>query len=354
MKKLFLCIWLLLGIGVFSVFADEIKEIRLDNEGHSKSELSFNGWDNSRINLRFVLSDVDDNGRFTINVTIDNEDDNYCLYLFTTPYSAKDLRRFVPPVVFYRGFRQDVVTTCSSLYSNARGWMRLYPGESESFYISGSEDNPSFDLSLPFYFAKMSKCLCQRHTLLDVKTEILQFKVKVAAPKALAEMCEAVDNKMNELSRTKYIVCNHKSGKMHHPSLEEQIAKTRYSLDSLKQMIIEHRNSFEIRSRRYGEFQELVEKLDRINLASIPVEECEIRDRTCSCPSWVTRLSMEDIYHMLENLYARVYTKEITKEQALSEAKLLKTHADHHPKRGSAQVRTGINKTYQKLLNYSN
>lgn len=348
MKRLTILMATLCLFSTGMAYADEEHRFRLDDRNKPADECTLLGAFNNEIcRIGCELTGVDDNGIFNIDVTVENYDDSYYLCYFTQPFTVKDLRKKMrPKVVFTRGFRQEAVRTCSPLHADARGGIVIAPGGKEVFTLCGSEDVPNIEFALPLYFAQKKG---KRLALLDVRTEIFQIQVDIYPSESHARLKEAVNTTVDSLARMKYVVCKHKSGKRHYPPLDDQKAAKRTFLDSLMQAVAQERDGHIAGSKRYDELDALWNKLNRIDLSQIPVEDCKLPDPGgCSCPAWVTSMSLRQISYRMEELYLQIHNGEKTKEEVMNEVNVLWTHTGHI-KNDPDKLKNGIRRYYNKI-----
>lgn len=349
MKKLLLCIIAICFCGIQWASADEIRSIRMDNRTNTNFAFAITSVNFSSIgSIGFDLKDVDDDGNYSIEITIENNHDSYSLYVFTRSYSAKDLRRLIPSLVYTKAFKEDYTSACEGAFRESDGAVRITPGQKAVLTLSGNEKQPQFEAVIPLYFAKKAKCVFNYDTLLDVRKEVLQFDVEILPTYAYEKLSQAVEDKMESLSGLKYTVCNHKSGKKHHPSLESQQEQTRISIDSLRNDILSQMPNHEKGSRRYQEYEALLARLDGFDISSVPVVDCPVRDQICSCPEHIASMSMEQIYRRIEELYFDIYRGKVSKNQVMGEVNALKVHSGH-VKRDPTSVKSGIIKYYNRI-----
>ena len=349
MKKTICCICAFVLLGLVAAYADEEQRFRLNNIDKTSDACTIMGaFNNEVFRIGCQLSEVTDDGAYSIKVVIENYDPNYYLCYFTYPFTAKQLRQSMKPkLVFSKNFRQEMVKTCTYLAQDGRGGILIPPGGKEAFTVKGCEDDVLVEVSLPLYIARQKG---KKFELLDVRTEVLQFEVEVKPSPSYERFREEVDDTLKHISTMKYVICNHKNGKKHNPSLEEQKAATRHVLDSLKREISMEMNQRKTGSKRYNEFRSLIDKLDKVNLDAIPVEECTIVEssRTCSCPAWVTKMSLQQISYRMEELYLQIYNGEKSKADVINEVKVLWTHTGHI-KSDPNKLKKGIQRYYNKI-----
>ena len=349
MRKFLLSIIVICFCGVPWAFADEIRSVRLNNRTNSTYSFAITSVNNSSIgNIGFVLKEVDDDGNYNIDITIENHHDSYYLYIFTKNYSAAALRRLRPSVVYTKAFREESTTACEGFFKNIDGEIKIAPGEKAVLTLSGSEIQQQFEVILPLYFAKKAKCIFNYNTLLDMRKEVLQFEVEIMPSYAYSILSQVIDNKMAELSCMKFIVCNHKGGKKHNPSLGNQQERVRECVDSLRNEVLSQIPNHIKGSRRCQEFEALLARLNGFDISSIPVLECPKKDQLCSCPEHIAPMTMEQTYRRIEELYFDIYRGKVSKSQVMGEVNSLKAHSDH-VKRDPTKVKSGIIKYFNRI-----
>ena len=348
MRKLFLSLCLLCLMGLPRAFADERHDVRLNNYGKDKETISILGaYDSEICRIEAVLTKVDDNGFYTIDLSIENLDDVYILYIFGGLYSKSQLRTEFDPSIFYSsGFKEEITQNSSLLLQRKQGYMRLNPGYKEYVTVDGKEGDGPFECTIPLYFAKPAGRLFKRHQLMDVRIESLNFIVDIKPLPAYVSMKESVDQMMESLSQVKYTECKH--SKKHQPDLADQRAKTRGSLDSLARLVTVEMEKRTPGSKRYEEFKALKTSLETFDVDQIPVEECKVTDRICSCPPRIAEMTLRQISYRMEELYLRIHNGESTKDQVIAEVRALKVHAGHI-RRDPEHLKSGINRYYERI-----
>jgi len=350
MRRLILCIGLFCLLGSSYALADEKHEIRLNNYGKSKESISILGaYDSEICRIEAELGDVDDNGFYSINLSIENEEEVYYLYVFGNQYPKQQLRTLTTPSIVYdKSFKEDLTLSSSLLTENGRGWLRLSPGYKETLSILGKEDTPSIECTIPLYFAKMKGWLFKKHALMDVRIESNTFIVDIKPSAEFTSLSESVDKAFESLSGLRYTVCKHGTGKKHHPDLADQQAETRRQLDSLSQVASDQMERHTFGSKRFEQYQAIKTRLDTVDLKQIPVVDCKISDRMCSCPPSIGDMTLRQISYRMEELYLRIHNGKSTKDQVIGEVRALKVHSGHIRK-DPEHLKSGIDRYYDRI-----
>lgn len=348
MRKLFLAASMLCLLGLPHVYADERHDVCLNNYGKSKEVISILGaYDSEICRIEAELKEVDDNGLYTIDLSIENQDDVYTLYVFGNLYSKKQLRSaFKPALVYSSGFKEEIVQNSPLLIQHQIPYLRLVSGYKEFITIKGKEGDEPFECTIPLYFAKSAGWLWKRHQLMDVRIESLNFIVDIKPLPEYVSMKESVSRMLESLSDVKYTECKH--SKKHQPELDDQKAATRHVLDSLAQLVTVEMEKRTPGSRRYEEFRALRTQLETVDLNQIPVEACKVSDRFCSCPPRIANMSLSQISYRMEELYLQIHNGERTKEEVIGEVRALKVHSGHI-KRDPEHLKSGINRYYNRI-----
>ena len=350
MRRLFLCVGLFCLLGSSYLFADEKHEVRLNNYGKSKETISILGaYDSEICRIEAELGEVDDNGFYTINLSIENEEEVFHLYVFGNQYDKKQLRSLSSPAIAYaKGFKEDFTLSSSLVAQNGRRFLHLNPGDKEYLSLMGKEGDPSFECTIPLYFAKVTGWLFKKHSLMDVRIESLTFTVDIKPAPEYTKLSESVDQMFASLAELKYTVCKHGSGKKHNPDLEDQQAATRHQLDSLSKVASSLMESRTPGSKRYEELKAFKTRLDTVDLNRIPVLDCKISDKLCSCPPNIADMTLRQISYRMEELYLRIHNGKSTKEQVIGEVRALKVHSGHIRK-DPERLKSGIDRYYNRI-----
>jgi hypothetical protein len=331
------------------VYADERHDIHLCNEGKTKETIEIKGaYDNDICRIEASLREVDDDGGYTIDLTLENQDDKYVIYLFRKANTRKQLRKsFSPMIIYDRGFKERYTQGCKLLDFDNRESVRLLPGESDILKVRNYGNDQIFECVIPLYFAKSAGYLLKRHQLMDVRTEVLNITVEIKPSQEFIDLSNSVENLINTISNKKYVVCKH-GGKQHNESLENQKDETRLMIDSMSKIISAEMAMVRKNSRRYYEYQQLLSKIKAVDVDIIPVESCKSTGSLCSCPSSVVNMSLSQILHRMEELYQTIYLGKKTKDAVIGEVRTLKVHAGHIQKDPN-RLKGSIERYYERI-----
>lgn len=351
MKKIFLFLGMLMP-AVLSLQAVNVsKEIRLNNYGKGEETVVITDLNHQEV-CRLVarLGEVDDDGNYSIDVSIENMDGSYVMYLFGDFFTRKQLRKLRPLVVYDKGFKELRTARCAPLVKEHRSYVRILPGRVDHISIDGTEEEGNYICKLPLYYAKEVGYLFKRHALLDVQTMDLNIFVDIRPSASYMDLQASIDGLMNRVSNAKFVVCKHRSGKRHHPDLQEQKNAIRRVTDSLLNQVSAKMDEVRPGSKRYMEYRELRKQLEDIDVEKIPVENCTIPDAGCSCSPRIAAMGLEQIYKRMEDLYLMIYNGEKSKNEVIAEVRALKAHSAHvrHDPKNS---RSGIDRYYDRIIN---
>lgn len=356
MKKFLLCFGLLIMVCSSHLRADERHNIELNNYGKNKEVIEIKGINDVDIcRIEAVLKDVDDNGRYTIGITIENQDELHFIYLFARSYTKKQLRTKTldrPSIVYAKGFNELSPRICKALNSATSTIVPIRPYDTVYMEIQVKDGEQSFECEIPLYFAKQIGWLWKRHSLIGVRNEFLHFIVDIKPPSDYDELSKTVDKLLASIAETKYVVCKH-GGKKHNLELEQQKKATQMLIDTLAGMIQEEEmnNNVSYGSARYKKLKDLKEKLSNVDVNNIPVEECKRTEKGCSCSPKVAKMNLKDIVTRMEELYVDIYNGDKTKAEVIREAKTLKAHSGHII-RDPKNYKKNINKYYNNIIDY--
>lgn len=344
-----LCIGIMLMALTSHTYADERIDVRLNNYGKTKEVIKMQGaYENDICRIEATLKDVDDNGSYTIELTVENLDEQHVLYLFGSSLTKKQLRKLTPSVVYYSGFVESFTKKCNPLNDKGVDHARVLPNESITMEIKGSDNVRPMECAIPLYFAKPKGVLWKRDALLDVRVELLNFIVDLKPSLAYSTLAQEVDDVVITVSKTKYVVCKHQSGKKHNDDLEQQKSVTRKQLDAVLEKINKEMAKLNPSSGNYAKFVELKERIESIDLEKIQVVKCPIQDKGCSCPQRIADMSLSQISYRMEELYLKIHNGESTKNDVIGEVKALKTHSGHI-KNDPKHLKKGIDRYYNRI-----
>lgn len=315
--------------------ADENLTLNLNNFGKSKDFIEVHDYNGTPIyKIEVELKDVEANGKYKVSIAIHNYQYAFTLFLFGGEYNPEQLwTEFSPRFKYDRSLKENRTQRCENLPFANKKYIMVSTSQAVTMDYEGSItiydgkmiDYPTFEL--PVYFAKKKGWwFWSRQQLMEVRKEILKLCIEIKLP--YEDLKRSVNEFSEKVAGLKYIVCNH-TGKQHHPKLDVQKATTQKTVDSLRTAVLNAQAKCEKESVMYKEYQELINKLEKINVGNISVESCKYTPQGCSCPSNIAKMSLRQIYERMEELYMLVQQGKKTASEVMKEVKALKVHSGH-------------------------
>ena len=315
MKKILMS--LLLCLMAASVMADEQKKVTL-NSDHNQEMINL-----SFCNIFVNLNEVED-GVGEVSLELENLSESKVLILFDRSYMEKQMKKLSPKMVFDKTFGgtkgKRVADPFSEQLSNV---MRLRPSDKQSLPFVRVENEATKVVTLPVYIAKYKG----KKALLLLEKQVIELDIEVVL-KPSAEfvlMNTKCEELLQEISRTG--ICPNKK---HKPSADKQKEDYQNRIDELKSKIDEHISShgWSSNDAGYRRYAELKSKLDGVEFVE---RDCGRHKTTvvsgggghkCS----YCGLSLQQIYHKLDDLYKKIYSssdRKATKASVMSQVNAL-------------------------------
>lgn len=310
MKKILISF--LLCLMATCVMADEQKKVTLSSN-HDNEMISL-----SYCNIFVNLKEVDD-GVGEVSIELENLSESKVLILFDRSYTEKQVKKFSPKMKFDKTFGgtkgKRITDPCSEQLSRV---MQLRPSDKQSLPSVRVENESTKKVNLPVYIAKYKGS----KTLILLEKQVIELDIE-AALKPSAEyvnMNTQCEQLIREIERTG--VCPNKS---HRTSVDKQREDYMKRINALKEKIdgIISSHGWNENDGGYRRFNELKSKLDGIQ---IPERDCGRHKAVVGHSCSYCNLSLQQIYHKLDDLYKKIYSsnnRKATKDAVISQVRAL-------------------------------
>ncbi|WP_455663859.1 hypothetical protein [Phocaeicola sp.] len=311
-KLLFLTMFIFAAI---STYADEQFKVKLDNDNHSKETIEL-----PYCNIFLAMSEAAEDGNVHVSVEMENLDESNVLILFDRAYIEKVLKKMRPSITYDKIFGgtkgRRTIESCKGLKN-----VLLVPA-SEKYKVLDlpGKDGEVLVCRIPIYIAKYKGKSMKKLLLLEKQVIELNIEVELKPDEVYLNLNGAYDDLVKELADT--VFC---TNKRHRPSLEKQKEPYIAQIDSLKKEIDEviARHNWMSTDKGYKLYDELKCKLDSINLDE---REGDCGKHTYSHRCKYCSLSLQQIYHKLDDYYQKIYSssdRKAAKSQVMNDVNLL-------------------------------
>lgn len=313
MKKILMT--LLLCLLTIGIMADEQKKVTLSGD-HNKEMICL-----SYCNIFINLNDVD-NGEGEVSIELENLSESKVLFLFDRSYMEKQVKKLSPTITFdkiYGGTKgKRVIDPCSEQLNRV---VQLRPSDKQTLPPVRVENGATKVVQLPIYIAKYKgkKALI----LLEKQLIELNIDVELKPSSEYVELNTECDNILNAISRG---ICPNKK---HRQSLSKQKEDLEKRIDDFKNKIdkLISSHGWNSNDAGYRRYDELKSKLDK---SEIEERDCG-KHRSSGVSSGGHKcsycgLSLQQIYHKLDDLYKKIYSssdRKATKASVMSQVNAL-------------------------------
>lgn len=295
--------------------ADEQRKISLDRDHHQETvNLSY-------CNIFVSLDDQEDEDG-NVKIEVENLDESNALILFDHAYEEKAIKRMPTSIRFDKTFGGTKNKRTIDPYTEYRGKaneshgnrgrmdkvMLFRPSDKYALPLVEVNNGEKTVCRLPIYIAKFKGKKGNKLLLLEKQIIELNIEVEFKPSAEYVSIKSNVDNLIADL--TKNGICNNSR---HKPSLAKQRENYTKKIDELKEKIdrIVDKHGWTASDNGYARYGVIKRQLDDIDLSSYE-RDCRRHGKAvvkstgghnCSYCS----LSMQQIYHQLDDLYKRIY-----------------------------------------------
>ena len=348
MKKTILFLLLSIVSSVRFAYGDEIKSIKLDNNGHDKEviQLSF-------CNIFVELQQGNEEDQYRIFVKLENVSEDKILYLFDKPYNEKTLKKtcnIVYDKLFPGAKGKRIAEACEGLSESCQ---LLPSSESNNIFNFQKKESP-IKCRLPIYIARTNEknfIVVKKSKILLAQKEVIELNIDVQLKpdEDLIRLSEATDSLIEEIGRQTF--CSNKNHRG--SSLEDMYRIYNKSIEDLKMQVRQVLNArintrnYMSSDKGYQHFAAILEKLDSVKLENLTVTSCNNDKKAHACK--YCSLSIEEIYKRLETYYIDLHNGKKTKEQIKRDVDALYNCAQKNRKRATGSYMSRISTYYNRI-----
>ena len=293
MKKAFVCVLLCL-VAVMG-WADEQKKVTLSSD-HQKETINL-----SYLNIFVSLNQTDDE-KGDVSIELENLSESKVLILFDHSYTEKQAKKMTPKLQFDKTFGGTKGKRIIDPYSyQLNRVMQFRPSDKYTLPAVSVEGERSTVVTLPIYIAKWKGS--KKLILLEKQVIELDIEAQFKPSAEFVDMSKRCDDLLQEIERSP--ICTNRS---HRPSADKQREELQTKIDELKSAIdgIVSKHGWGSSDNGYRRYNELKEKFANVRFAE---RDCGRHGKVktghqCS----YCGLSLQQIYHKLDDLYKKIYS----------------------------------------------
>ena len=320
-RKVYLMV-LLLVASMATAYGDEQKDVKLNTDDkQAMVELSY-------CNIFLEIENVDQYGKVTVSVAMENTGETNELLLFDRGYDESTLKEMQPPIVYddifggSKGHR--TIEACEGIEQN----FHISPSYKEMVLSLSVEEGKTAVCRLPIYIAqyqtKKKFIFIKKEQLVMLEKQVVELNIDVeirpnAAYQELADSCAAL---LSELDGVMFC-----TNKKHKPSLYMQrkvyLDRIEAYTERINEMI--KQNGWMPTHKMYKLCEGLKQELKQINLDE-KEGDCGKHKVYYTHRCRYCNLSLQQIYHKLDDYYQRIYSssdRSAVKEQVIGDVKAL-------------------------------
>lgn len=311
-----------------SAFAQITFETQLDNDKplYEASIKDISDFEHGHIFIK-INGEPDDQGRTPVQIELENTSYKYEFLLFDHSWSKKDLRKQL--IYFEKGFggestlpveKIDLDLSQSNLITSNSGIRYTFP----DILV---EEGKVYECKIPIHLAKPKPGLfCKKrknlHSIISCTIRV-SVDNKDEAYEKLKSECDSLIMAFNEaLARQEFC-----TNPRHRPSFEAQTKPYTEANHELRDLIRRplYDQNWPKDSKKYKQYQALLLSLDKMDDALEQYKgekhDCGIHDKVHSCK--YCKLSLEEIYRLLDKHYQKLYNGEVQKSEIIKEVEAL-------------------------------
>ena len=342
-------------VSAISIFADEQKSVKL-NDDHQEEQIRL-----AYCNLFVKMISSDDEGNAKISIEIENLDESNAIYIFGRAIPEKELKKLAPRIMFDKSFPGTKGNRNIDTYRPVGNVLYIEPTDKRllpEIQITNAEKQLC---RLPLYFAKYKKKRLLgadfgKNKMLLMEKQVLELEIEVEqkSDEVYIRLADECDKLIEEISKQTF--CNNPR---HSPSLEKQEAPYKERIDNLKSEIDKRidQKKWMSTDEGYRRYNSLKQKLSDIDFASLE-KDCGKRhgqgSRTSQSCKYC-KLSPQQIYHKLDDIYKTIYSsndRKATKESVMADVSLLYGCQKHSASWKNSEYKSKITDRYNRIINF--
>lgn len=300
MRKIIVLL-LSLGLAYVNIKADEQKKVSLSND-HTQETISL-GY----CNIFATLNSSEGDDVADVSIELENLDESNVLILFDEAYSEKSIKKLSTSIRFDKKFGGTKNKRVIDPYNQPLNQVMLFqPSDKLALPAIKVGNDQSTKCRMPIYIAKFKGkkklILLEKQVIeLDIEAELKPSKEFLS----LSSECEKLEN---EIKRT--IICTNSK---HKTSASKQKEPYEKRIEALKEKI-DNAIAAHNWSAADGGYKRYNGLKERLNSVEFRESDCGKHSRkeghTCSYCS----LSLQQIYHQLDDFYKKIYSSSNRKE----------------------------------------
>lgn len=296
-----------------------------------------------------------------VKVTVENITSNppHAVLIFRKDITEQSLKNGKPKIEFEKTYPGKKGTRKVKGYQKCSQYINIIPATiTDTIFTIDVPFTSSRNFTLPLYEAKYNKAKLFKKGTNNIDYKIIEehlYNVHIEVvgwredDPTYVEIKNDVDSFISSLKGVEF--CYHQK---HTPSLKEQQRPYQEKKDSLIQIIshiLETNSEWMALDPPHMAYSQLKTELEKVNLNNMAVDcgnhiKPEHRCGFCS-------LSLQDIYQQLDDLYQKLCTGKIRKDQALKTAKGLYNCFQKNKKRKKDSFYgTKVSRFYNSIANY--
>lgn len=308
--KLFLAVLFLFS--AFTSYADEIRDVVLQSS--RSEEVIKMGF----ANIFVTRNDVDDNTA-ELSVEVENLDETNLVLFFGRSFSENELKKMTPKITYDKYFGGTKGQRVIDTFANYRNFVLVNSSEKFKAIDDNMKIGDKREIRLPMYVAKY-KDRKQKKVILLQKV-VLQLNIEFKIDEQIIQLNNAYNEFIEVLDTLKF--CTNKN---HVPKKDVNEQKKPY-LDRINEFIAEidgiiSANHWSDSDREYQKYHALRDKFSEIDLSKCEIDSCDKDKRIPPPPQHKCKydnLSLQQIFHMLDDYYIKIYSKRGDERKALKD-----------------------------------
>ena len=320
---LFLACLCISAIAALAQNSDEEIIVRLSDE-QTQEIISSQPDANTFYRIVITKGETNDKGDTEVTMEVDNRSESNYLWLFGRSMDKDQLRRDWH-IVFDKSQKNQVrVEKYSTGENSLTQDISLPPYEHKSHTII-IKDGEERTCVLPIYYVKERKSRFSRWKILGCETKIL--KISIESSFIIDENYDRVqrqcDSLINVINHVEF--CKHKQ---HRTSIEKQEEPYKDAIDDLEEEIntIIDRNHWPTSNQNYINYNELIAKLDNIDLQDREVEDCGNKNmHTTPHECKYCSNDFKTLVSLLQGYYIKKDNGETLTQKEIKEVKMIYT-----------------------------